>query len=115
MRISDWSSDVCSSDLGSVIAIDDRDRIDEAVGLVDLEQGEAGIEAGEAELAAELILLRLARRQSRAAVDDEHGRSSGQSDVVNGRGRPRSGGHTASILTHLRSTYAAVRFKYKTG
>src|SRR3546814_12476668 len=60
--------------LGSVIAVDDRDRIDEAVGFVDLEQGEAGIEAAEGELAADLILLRLDRRQGRAAVDAEQGR-----------------------------------------
>src|SRR3546814_17598364 len=52
MRISDWSSDVCSSDLGLVIGIVKRrrqqDHIEQAVGqlfpalLVELARGEAG-------------------------------------------------------------------------
>src|SRR3546814_17558985 len=77
MRISDWSSDVCSSDLGI-------DRVGEDIGAVDALEAECG-SGGAAGRDREEFTRRLDRRERRIAVGDVGAHAIGQAAEDAGR------------------------------
>src|SRR3546814_3254237 len=110
MRISDWSSDVCSSDLG-----DDRDQVD----------GPLQIVGGDlAELLAQLLSA-LVRDGGRGAARRRRAGRSGAGLRAGGRPQPhcgrdagqhkgRSEEHTSELQSLMRISYAVVCCQKKT-
>src|SRR3546814_2358534 len=117
MRISDWSSDVCSSDLGDlhvrrlgvvrVVAGEDEQRV---VGVA--RSGEPAVEAPELRVQ---VVDRVERMVAAVAVllavfADVHERV--RADVV--QADERSEEHTSELQSLMRISYAAVCLKKKT-
>src|SRR3546814_8116318 len=111
MRISDWSSDVCSSDLLEVLAAAER-----------LDRPEAHIEAAEVELrhgARDLVEARGQRRRDvgaavgvkRAGAHAAEQREAHQFPL--GRHAGRSEEHTSELQSLMRISYAVFCWKKK--
>src|SRR3546814_4183670 len=112
MRISDWSSDVCSSDLAAARAVDDahatlglreRLRVDHAAGLVGHRHMQ-GDDVGACQQGVQLHLLdvevaRAVRRQEGVVGDDVH--------------LQRSEEHTSELQSLMRISYAVFCLKKK--
>src|SRR3546814_6933300 len=121
MRISDWSSDVCSSDLGI-------DRVGEDIGAVDALEAECG-SGGAAGRDREEFTRRLDRRERRIAVGDVGAHAIGQAAEDAGRiavaellldaraivlfVEIRSEEHTSELQSLMRTSYAVFCFKKK--
>src|SRR3546814_8447189 len=117
MRISDWSSDVCSSDLLEVVdagKVDERHLVGQQglaaafVGLVERGRAarRAGEEAGEelAEQHAPCLVRRVAADHLAALADQCHGGREGViGDAELGQ---RSEEHTSELQTLMRISYA---------
>src|SRR3546814_1409625 len=117
MRISDWSSDVCSSDLAHA---DVHQATEPRQALVDVaSDGDAtagGREAGFAH--ARLARVRSVRTDvPRRALRQPRGEvPAGQRMAVEGRGGPRPGGvrseeHTSELQSLMRTSYAVFCLK----
>src|SRR3546814_9536881 len=92
MRISDWSSDVCSSDLGGHVILGD----------------------GVQHVADEQVLVGMAHRQQRRAIVAVHGRDRrGDRRVKLGRGgvyRHFTNARATIVISHTQADYRHFRF-----
>src|SRR3546814_10003253 len=100
MRISDWSSDVCSSDLGDILQVDAAearleqfDRVDEGLRVLGLDLEVDRVDVGEA------------LEQHRLAF---HHRLGGERPQI------RSEEHTSELQSLMRISYAVFCLKKKT-
>src|SRR3546814_8071401 len=114
MRISDWSSDVCSSDLGQPrLLVADQDR--EVLGHV------AALHGVDADLFQSLgELLQLRRAVELAAIPETTGPGEDRRDRVRGRilallvlAVVRSEEHTSELQSLMRISYAVFCLKKK--
>src|SRR3546814_7181803 len=128
MRISDWSSDVCSSDLDAVLLGDRRDRQDDArqVDALVVAQGAAGDHTG-LRMAGGAVL----DFQAQLAVVDQQGGSGreGGEDLrmrqrralvvarrlieIEAKALARSEEHTSELQSLMRISYAVFCLKKK--
>src|SRR3546814_6741845 len=114
MRISDWSSDVCSSDLARCIPVPEREFEPDAVTLEEeaLERARAQVAARwGATLAVEGENLRIEQDPAQypgGPHPDEAGTVL-EIGALNGDLRVRSEEHTAEIQSLMRISYAASR------
>src|SRR3546814_1816987 len=104
MRISDWSSDVCSSDLGGVVR-------DDAIGIPSGRDGNQAVAAQDGQQHAEQLrfvhrcVVAEIDRALHAGVDDESG--------AGGAGDVRSEEHTSELQSLMRMSYAVFCLKKK--
>src|SRR3546814_9473018 len=99
MRISDWSSDVCSSDL-PVLAADDQPHRSAAT----------GIEAGKSVMRSTCLKLLLCSRRARNQGAEFHVRNSRHYQPRRCR---RSEEHTSELQSLMRISYAVFCLKKK--
>src|SRR3546814_8417084 len=120
MRISDWSSDVCSSDLSAVDQPDTGDPAEDAY-LVGYRLWDAGRFAG-AQKALEAMAKEHPdhRRASyarnlagRAALDDGKPATAAKILLANYQDDPRSEEHTSELQSLMRTSYAVFCLKKK--
>src|SRR3546814_10701664 len=114
MRISDWSSDVCSSDLANRLAGGGDDALDHRVGLgVHRRSIQRLVAVGDAQEAGALLEGLLAKPrhfQQVAAAPDRAVGVAVHDDVAGHRrrqpGHPRSEEHTSELQSLMRISYA---------
>src|SRR3546814_1674620 len=116
MRISDWSSDVCSSDLQEVV--DGGERGDVGVGEGDRVIGHVGEAHGSPQLAGQLLvgtraLPGVGRAQRRRPAEQHHGlrQSADLSRALDLGGRSEE--HTSELQSLMRISYAVLCSKKK--
>src|SRR3546814_8952218 len=95
MRISDWSSDVCSSDLADDLAVDEGDG-----GRVLQVDSQAAVLLADLDVEVGVQLLRGARIVRRAA-GGQHRQGAAAQQVVH-----RSEEHTSELQSLMRNSYA---------
>src|SRR3546814_2705769 len=112
MRISDWSSDVCSSDLTNLIALDLGARGDpmEALARV-LEIAKSGI--GSHVVARELIAVSDGRANPRPVLGMFLGGAGLADSILFCRHKIRSEEHTSELQSLMRISYAVFCLKKK--
>src|SRR3546814_10552527 len=114
MRISDWSSDVCSSDLHADVALAAGDRAQHPhFGLETGDRGQrAEVVAGET---AEVrpLLRRIGRRGEGALQAREHGDDLAPDAGDHRLGEGRSEEHTSELQSLMRIPYAVFCLKKK--
>src|SRR3546814_7659799 len=115
MRISDWSSDVCSSDLAGVLAAVVIARRLGPPGLCIAIDFDARFRAGEGD-----ALKRRGRRAGHQADQHQQGRGSGTEKATNGHESDphwlvfkRSEEHTSELQSLMRISYAVFCLKKK--
>src|SRR3546814_4038880 len=105
MRISDWSSDVCSSDLALVDllrAVIEAGRVAQAHGVGGREQAEPGIGPDHPVLVEQRHLAVGFQR----ALDHEHHVGAAGVIFVEHQGNGRSEGHTSELQSLMSISYA---------
>src|SRR3546814_5986091 len=114
MRISDWSSDVCSSDLGSRTPCPNLLRLEFPAGAEDPPHGQQAQheEAEDRRDADRHVHVRHAVEAPAEAADQVHHRVE-QGDLLPHRRQHRSEEHTSELQSLMRISYAVFCLKKK--